>query len=56
MVIGPGSAGISGDEIVALNAKLTEAGKAASSARKKLAIRRVIRNGEALIKKQIPSS
>tara|TARA_B110000908_G_scaffold96046_1_gene113589 strand:- start:260 stop:2905 length:2646 start_codon:yes stop_codon:yes gene_type:complete len=42
---------ISGDEIVALNVKLTEADKAASSARKKLAIRRVIRNGQALIKK-----
>jgi hypothetical protein len=42
---------ISGDEIVALNVKLTEADKAASSARKKLAIRRVIREGEALIKK-----
>ncbi|MFT6241695.1 MAG: hypothetical protein ACJAQT_003794 [Akkermansiaceae bacterium] len=42
---------ISGDEIVALNAKLTEAGESASSARKKLAIRRVIRATEALIKK-----
>ncbi|MDE0860176.1 MAG: hypothetical protein OSA93_08460 [Akkermansiaceae bacterium] len=41
---------ISGDEIVALNTKLTEAGEAASSARKKLAIRRVIREVEALIK------
>ena len=45
----PGS--ISGDVIVALNTKLTEAGEAASSARKKLAIRRVIRATEALIKK-----
>ena len=49
---------ISGDEIAALNAKLAEAGEAVpsageavSSARKKLAIRRVIREGEALIKK-----
>jgi hypothetical protein len=42
---------ISIDEIVALNAKLTEAGEAASAARKKLAIRRVIRATEALIKK-----
>ena len=42
---------ISSDEIVALNTKLAEAGKSASSARKKLAIRRVIREIEALIKK-----
>ncbi len=42
---------ISGDEIVALNAKLAKAGEAASAARKKLAIRRVIREGEALLKK-----
>jgi hypothetical protein len=42
---------ISGDEIAALNVKRAEASKAASSARKKLAIRRVIREGEALIKK-----
>jgi hypothetical protein len=42
---------ISSDEIVALNVKLTKADKAASSARKKLAIRRVIRETEALIKK-----
>lgn len=42
---------ISGDEIAALNAKRSEASEAASSARKKLAIRRVIREGEALIKK-----
>jgi hypothetical protein len=41
---------ISSDEIVALNAKLTTATKAASKARKKLAIRRIIREGEALIK------
>ena len=45
------AAAISGDEITALNSKLTEAGEAASAARKKLAIRRVIRAGEALIKK-----
>lgn len=42
---------ISIDEITALNAKLTEAGEAASAARKKLAIRRVIRETEALLKK-----
>jgi hypothetical protein len=42
---------ISGDEITELNTKLTEAGQSASAARKKLAIRRVIREGEALIKK-----
>ncbi len=42
---------ISSDEIVALNAKLTGAREAASAARKKLAIRRVIREGEALLKK-----
>jgi hypothetical protein len=42
---------ISGDKIAALDIKRAEASKAASSARKKLAIRRVIREGEALIKK-----
>jgi hypothetical protein len=42
---------ISGDEIVALNAKRAEAGVAVSAARKKLAIRRVIREAESLIKK-----
>ncbi|NNC87846.1 MAG: hypothetical protein HKN82_05225, partial [Akkermansiaceae bacterium] len=42
---------ISGDEITALDGKLAEAGEAASAARKKLAIRRVIREGEALIEK-----
>jgi hypothetical protein len=42
---------ISGDEITALNAKRAEAGEAVSTARKKLAIRRVIREAEALIKK-----
>ena len=42
---------ISGDEIVALNTKLTKAGEPTSSARKKLAIRRVIREAESLIKK-----
>jgi hypothetical protein len=47
--------GIPGDEIEELNTKRIEAGKAASAARKKLAIRRVIREAEALIKKH-PSS
>ncbi|MDE0864349.1 MAG: hypothetical protein OSA98_11235 [Rubripirellula sp.] len=42
---------ISGDEIVALNAKRAEAGAAVSAARKKLAIRRVIREADSLIKK-----
>ena len=42
---------ISSDEIVALDAKRTEAGEVASTARKKLAIRRVIREAESLIKK-----
>ena len=41
---------ISSDKIVALNAKLAETGKSTSSARKKLAIRRAIREAEALIK------
>jgi hypothetical protein len=41
---------IPSDKIASLDAKRTEASKAASSARKKLAIRRVIREGEALIK------
>ena len=41
---------ISGDEIVALNAKRAEAGAAGSAARKKLAIRRVIREADSLIK------
>ena len=47
---------ISGDEIEELNAKRIEAGKAASAARKKLAIRRVIREAESLIKKHPASS
>ena len=47
--------GIPGGEIKELDAKRIEAGKAASAARKKLAIRRVIREAEALIKKH-PSS
>jgi hypothetical protein len=47
--------GIPSDEIEELNAKRIEAGKAASAARKKLAIRRVIREAESLIKKH-PSS
>ena len=42
---------ISADKIAALDIKRAEASKAASSARKKLAIRRVIREAEALIKK-----
>ena len=42
---------VSDDEIVELNAKLTKAVESASAARKKLAIRRVIREVEALIKK-----
>ncbi|MDA0724285.1 MAG: hypothetical protein O3B25_08455 [Verrucomicrobia bacterium] len=47
--------GIPSDEIEELNAKRIEAGKAASAARKKLAIRRVIREAEALIKKHSSS-
>ena len=51
-VMGQNQAGsISGDKIVALNAKRAEAGEAVSAARKKLAIRRVIREAESLIKK-----
>ncbi|MBT8043524.1 MAG: hypothetical protein KJO79_01130 [Verrucomicrobiae bacterium] len=42
---------ISGKEIAALDAKLARAGESASTARKKLAIRRVIREAEAVIKK-----
>lgn len=42
---------ISGDIIVALKAKRAEAGEAVSAARKKLAIRRVIREAESLLKK-----
>ncbi|HJN83097.1 MAG TPA: hypothetical protein QF478_09955, partial [Verrucomicrobiota bacterium] len=47
---------ISGDKIVALNAKRSEAGAVVSAARKKLAIRRVIREGEALLKKHPSAS
>jgi len=47
--------GIQADEIKELDAKRIEAGKAASVARKKLAIRRVIREAEALIKKHSSS-
>ena len=47
--------GITGGEIKELDAKRIEAGKAASAARKKLAIRRVIREAEALIKKHSSS-
>jgi hypothetical protein len=42
---------IPGDKIVALDAKRAEAGAAVSAARKKLAVRRVIREAESLIKK-----
>ena len=45
------AASISQEEISELNTKLAEAGKSASSARKKLAIRRVIRECEGLLKK-----
>ena len=45
------SSAVSKDELVELNTKLTKASKSASAARKKLAIRRVIREIEALIKK-----
>jgi len=50
---GPALAGgepISGTEIAELQAKLIEAGQSASAARQKLAVRRAIRQGEALIK------
>ncbi|MDC0156642.1 hypothetical protein OAK38_02635 [Verrucomicrobia bacterium] len=47
--------GIQAVEIKELDAKRIEAGKAASAARKKLAIRRVIREAEALIKKHSAS-
>ena len=43
--------GIPAAEITGLDAKLEKAGESASAARKKLAIRRVIREGEALLKK-----
>ena len=43
--------GIPAAEITGLDAKLAKAGESASAARKKLAIRRVIREGEALLKK-----
>lgn len=42
---------ISAKDIAELNTKLEKAGESASAARKKLAVRRVIREGEALIKK-----
>lgn len=42
---------IPSDKITALDTQLTEAGKSASSARKKLATRRVIREAEALLEK-----
>jgi hypothetical protein len=55
-LLGQNSVGeLPSDEIEELNAKRIEAGKAASAARKKLAIRRVIREAESLIKKH-PSS
>ena len=43
--------GIPAPEITGLDAKLEKAGESASAARKKLAIRRVIREAEALLKK-----
>jgi hypothetical protein len=46
---------VSSDQIVSLNAKLTKAREAASSARKKLALRRVIRESETLLKKHASS-
>jgi len=46
---------IASDKIAALNVKLTKAREAASSARKKLALRRVIREIEALLKKHASS-
>ena len=46
------AASIPSDEIAELNIKLAEVGKSASSARKKLAVRRVIRECEGLLKKQ----
>ncbi|MFK7909658.1 MAG: hypothetical protein AB8F34_03565 [Akkermansiaceae bacterium] len=45
------AASIPADEITALDTKLSKATESASAARKKLALRRVIREGEALIKK-----
>jgi hypothetical protein len=45
------AASIPSDEITALSTKLKEAGESASTARKKLAVRRVIRECEALIEK-----
>ena len=48
--------GIPAAEITGLDAKLEKAGESASAARKKLAIRRVIREAEALIKKHPTAS
>ena len=48
--------GIPAAEITGLDAKLAKAGESASAARKKLAIRRVIREGEALLKKHPTAS
>ncbi|MDA7615324.1 thioredoxin family protein [Akkermansiaceae bacterium] len=48
--------GIPAAEITGLDAKLAKAGESASAARKKLAIRRVIREAEALIKKHPTAS
>ena len=48
--------GIPAPEITGLDAKLEKAGESASAARKKLAIRRVIREAEALIKKHPTAS
>jgi hypothetical protein len=46
---------VSSDQIISLNVKLTKAREATSSARKKLALRRVIREVEALLKKHASS-
>ena len=46
---------LASDQIVALNAKLTKASESKSSARKKLALRRVIREIETLLKKNATS-
>ena len=50
------AASISGDEVTELNNKLADAGKSSSSARKKLAVRRVIRECEGLLKKHASAS
>ena len=56
LLLGQNSAeGIPGTQIEQLDAKRVDAGKAVSAARKKLAVRRVIREAEALIKKHATS-